>query len=193
MIITDQARQEHDSVCMNVNVVKTFDCQYLFQYSKVAACLSKVSLLLPCATAANWEQAQCLCLPQSYDGFFLPNSRALLPTFSTNCPDGVSFCPDGVSFCPDFHPQPLFFTPPSHTPFGDMYVHKTAPTPPHPTPKHPFSKTASRPAPPCARPPVSCSALKNALQVVHSHLQSAPARAAEQMWRCASCSVYATA
>ena len=42
-----------------------------------------------------------------YDGFFWPKSRALLPTFRTNCPDGVSFCPD-------FHPQPLFFTQPSH-------------------------------------------------------------------------------
>ena len=29
-------------------------------------------------------------------------------------------CPDGVSFCPDYHPQPLFFTQPSHTPLGDM-------------------------------------------------------------------------
>ena len=31
----------------------------------------------------------------------------------------VSFCPDGVSFCPEYHPKPLFFSQPSHTPFGD--------------------------------------------------------------------------
>ena len=132
-------------------LLKLFDCQYLFQYSKVAARLPKVSLLPPCATAANWEQAQCLCLPQSYDGFFLPNSRALLPTFSTNCPDGVSFCPDGVSFCPDFHPQPLFFTPLSHIPFGDMYVHKTPPTPPQNTPIQKSPPAPPRPAPPRVR------------------------------------------
>ena len=76
------------------------------------------------------------------DGFFLPNSRALLPTVHTNCPDGVSLCPD-------FHPQPLFFTQPPHTPLGDMYVHQT---PPHLTPKDPFLKTAPRPAPPRLAP-----------------------------------------
>ena len=68
VIITDQSRQEHDSVCLSFwlwMLLKLFDCQYLFQYSKVAARLPKVSLLPPCATAANWEQAQCLCLPQS--------------------------------------------------------------------------------------------------------------------------------
>ena len=138
-------------------------------------------------------------LVQSHDdGFFLPDSRALLPTFRTNCPDGVSFCPDGVSFCPDFHPQPLFFTPPSHTPFWDMYVHIT---PPHPTPKHPFSKSAPRPAPPLARPApararsrplASCSALENALRVVRFRLQCSPVRAAAQTLRFASCSVNAT-
>ena len=85
--------------------------------------------------------------------FFFPIPEHFCPLFAhrrTNCPDGVFFCPDGVSFRPDFHPQPLFFTLPSHTPFGDMYVHKT---PPHPTPKHPFSKTAPRPAPPRPAPP----------------------------------------
>ena len=35
--------------------------------------------------------------------FFLLNSRALLLTFRTNCPDVVSFCPE-------YHHQPLFFT-----------------------------------------------------------------------------------
>ena len=125
--------------------------------------------------------------------FFLPNSRAFLPTFH---PNGVAFCPDGVTFCPDFHPHPLFFqSPPSHAPFGDMYVHRT---PPQPTPKHPFSKTAPLPAPPRparagSRPPVSCSELENALRVVRFHLQSAIARAAAQMRRCASGSVNKTA
>ena len=55
----------------------------------------------------------------------IPNSRALLPTFLTKCLDGVSFCPDGVSFCPKYHHQLLIFTLPSHTPFEDMYIHKT--------------------------------------------------------------------
>ena len=49
-------------------------------------------------------------------------------------PRWVSFCPDGVSFCPEYHTQPLYFTQPSHTLFGNMYIHKTPPTP-----KHPFS------------------------------------------------------
>ena len=29
-----------------------------------------------------------------------PNSRKVLPTFRTSCPEGVPECPDGVSFCP---------------------------------------------------------------------------------------------
>ena len=43
-------------------------------------------------------------------------------------------CPDGVSFCPDYQNQPLFFTQQSQTPFWDMYVHKTPPTPSKNTP-----------------------------------------------------------
>ena len=39
----------------------------------------------------------------------------------------------GVLFCPDPHPQPLFLTLQSHTPFGDMYVHKTPQSPPQNT------------------------------------------------------------
>ena len=30
--------------------------------------------------------------------FFLPNSRALLPTFRTNCPDGSHFAQMGSNF-----------------------------------------------------------------------------------------------
>ena len=29
----------------------------------------------------------------------------------------------------EYHPQSLFFTQPSHTPVGDIYIHKTPPTP----------------------------------------------------------------
>ena len=43
-------------------------------------------------------------------------------------------CPDGVSFCPEYHFQPLFFTQPSHAPFGDMYIRKKNPNPPPNTP-----------------------------------------------------------
>ena len=87
--------------------------------------------------------------------FFFPIPEHFCPLFAhrrTNCPDGVFFCPDGVSFRPDFHPQPLFFTLPSHTPFGDMYVHKT-PHPPHS--KTPLFKNhpPPRPAPPRPAPP----------------------------------------
>ena len=49
-------------------------------------------------------------------------------------PRWVAFCTGGVSFCPEYHPQPLFSTQPSHTPFGDMFVHKTYKTPPTPPP-----------------------------------------------------------
>ena len=59
------------------------------------------------------------------------NSRAFLPTFSTDCPDGpgVSFCPDGV-----IPRQPLFFTQQSHTTFGNMYRAYTKH--PNPSPEH---------------------------------------------------------
>ena len=43
-------------------------------------------------------------------------------------------CPDEVSICPEYHSQPLFFTQPSHTPFGDKYVNKTPSCPPQNTP-----------------------------------------------------------
>ena len=61
------------------------------------------------------------------DLIFLPNSRAFLPTFST-------MCPDGVSFCPEYHHQPLFFTQPSQTPFWDMDQQETHLAPPQNTP-----------------------------------------------------------
>ena len=83
---------------------------------------------------------------------FLPNSRALLPNFRTNCPDGVSFCPDEITFCPDFHPQPPFFTPPSHTRSGICSYIQHSPTPPHATPFQKPPPSQPRPAPPRARP-----------------------------------------
>ena len=46
-------------------------------------------------------------------------------------------CPDGFSFCPECHPQPLFFTQQSHTPFWEMYVLTQNTL--KPTQKHPFS------------------------------------------------------
>ena len=56
--------------------------------------------------------------------------------FSYKLPRWVAFCQDGASFCLEYYPHPLFFTQQSHTPFKDMYVHKT---PVKPSPKHPFS------------------------------------------------------
>ena len=53
-------------------------------------------------------------LGPTHDLIFSPCSRAFFPTVRKDQPDGVSFCPEN-------HPQPLFFTPQSHTPFGDMY------------------------------------------------------------------------
>ena len=41
--------------------------------------------------------------------------------------------PRCVSFCPEYHPKPPIFTQPSQTPFRDIYVHKTPPTPPQNT------------------------------------------------------------
>ena len=92
---------------------------------------------------------------------FLPNSRARLPTFSTNCPDGVSFCPDGVSFCPDFHPNPCSLLR-RHTPLSGIctYIKR----PPNPTPKHRFSKTAPARPRPAPRPPAPAPARRRRAQ-----------------------------
>ena len=69
--------------------------------------------------------------------FSFTNSRALLPTIHTNCPDWSHFAQNltrGVSFCPEYHTQSLFFTQPAHTPFGDIDLHKTPQSPPQNTP-----------------------------------------------------------
>ena len=69
-----------------------------------------------------------------YIYIYIPNSRALLPTFCTNCPDGSHFAQIGSHFAQNTTSNPLFFTQPSPTPFWDMYVHKTPPNPPQNTP-----------------------------------------------------------
>ena len=63
--------------------------------------------------------------PAMIDFFF----SSTFAHFSYKLPRWVSFFPDGVSFCPEYHPQPLFFTQPSHTPLWDMYGHKTPTSP----------------------------------------------------------------
>ena len=55
------------------------------------------------------------------------------PILEHFCPPFIQIA-QMVSFCPEYLPQPLFFTQPSHTPFGDMRVHKTHPIPPQITP-----------------------------------------------------------
>ena len=85
--------------------------------------------------------------------FFGPNSRALLPTFHTFCPDGVSFCPDSRP------PTPVLYSAVTY-PFGDMYVHKT---PPHHHHKTPLFKNHPPPPPPALprlapRPPAPAPA-----------------------------------
>ena len=65
---------------------------------------------------------------------FLPNSRALLPTFRTNCPDGSHFAQTGSHFSQ--------IPPPTSVPYSALtrpfvgYV-RTQSTP-NPTPKHSF-------------------------------------------------------
>ena len=41
--------------------------------------------------------------------------------------------PQAHAYCPEYHHQPLLFTQQSQTPFRDMYIHKTPPTPPQNT------------------------------------------------------------
>ena len=60
--------------------------------------------------------------------FFSPNSRALLPTFRTDCPEGSHFAQNTT-------PNPCCLLS-RHTPLSG-YVHTQ--NAPNPTPKHPFS------------------------------------------------------
>ena len=67
---------------------------------------------------------------------FFFNCRAYLPTFTTNCPDESHFAAMGSHFAklPRIPPPTLFSTQQSHTPFANMYIQKTTPTPPQNTP-----------------------------------------------------------
>ena len=65
-------------------------------------------------------------------GFLPRNSRALLPTFCTDCPDGSHFAQMGSHFFTIPPPTPAFYSAVTN-PFRDMYVHKTPPTSPQNT------------------------------------------------------------
>ena len=74
--------------------------------------------------------------------FSFTNSRALLPTIHTNCPDWSHFAQNltkGVSFCPEYHTQPLFFTQPAHNAARPFWGYRRTQNTPKPTPKHPSS------------------------------------------------------
>ena len=60
--------------------------------------------------------------------FFPPHARAVLPTFCTNCPDGSHFAQMGSNFAKNTIPNSSSYSAEfqqTHTPCGDMYVHKT--------------------------------------------------------------------
>ena len=78
----------------------------------------------------NTSQVEIL---QSMIEFFCPILEPLCPLFVQIAQIGL-ICPDGDSLCLGYPHQPLFFTQPSRTPFGEMYVHKTPQTPPENTP-----------------------------------------------------------
>ena len=65
--------------------------------------------------------------------FLYSQFQSTLPTFRTNCTDGSHFAQMGSHFAKNHHPHTPFFTQTSHTPFGDIYVHKTPPNPPQNT------------------------------------------------------------
>ena len=56
---------------------------------------------------------------------YLPNSRALLPIFRTNCPDGSHFAQMGFHFAQNTTPNScsLLSNHKLETPFRDMYQH----------------------------------------------------------------------
>ena len=66
--------------------------------------------------------------------FFLPNSRALLPTFSTNCPDGSQFAQMGLSLPRMPPPTPVLYSAFTLPFWGYIRTQNT----PNPTPNTPF-------------------------------------------------------
>ena len=68
--------------------------------------------------------------------FVLPNSRARLPTFRTNCPDRSHFAQMGSYLAQNTTTNPCSLLPAVTNPFrGHVHTQNT----PKPTPKHPFS------------------------------------------------------
>ena len=67
--------------------------------------------------------------------FFLPNSRALLPTFRTNCPDGSHFAQMGSHFAQNTTSNPCSLLS-CHKPLSGICTYTKHP---QPTPKHPLS------------------------------------------------------
>ena len=63
-----------------------------------------------------------------FERFETPILEHFCPLFTQIAHMGL-ILPIWVSFCPEYHPQPLFFTQPSQSPFSNIYVHKTPPTP----------------------------------------------------------------
>ena len=61
--------------------------------------------------------------------FIFPNSRALLPTFCTNCLDGSDFAQMGSHFAQNITPNPCSFLS-CHTPVWGYIRTQTPPTPP---------------------------------------------------------------
>ena len=56
------------------------------------------------------------------------------PNFSRAHLTGLILPRWGLNIRPEYHPLSLVFTQPSHTPFWDMYKHKTPPSPPQNSP-----------------------------------------------------------
>ena len=67
--------------------------------------------------------------------FFLPNSRPLLPTFCTNCPDGSYFAQMGSHLPRKPPPIPVLYSAVTKPFLGYVRTRNT----PSPAPKHPFS------------------------------------------------------
>ena len=81
------------------------------------------SSLSPMAPAvAPWSRYSSSV--HSYDWIFSSRLYSTFAPFPFELPRWVSICPDGVSFSPETTPNPCSLLR-RHTPFGDMYVHKT--------------------------------------------------------------------